>query len=245
MPTRRIVAIHQPNFLPWLGYFDKLARADAFVYLDDVQFSKGAGGIGSWVNRVRLLVAGKPWWATVPVVRAYSGLREIREMEIDDRTPWRGKLLRTAEQSYRKAPFFGEIFPRLEAILTLPSGSLLELNLGGLRSISDCLGLDRSRLIASSSLPSTGSATTRLVSLVRAVDGAAYLCGNGAAEYQQDPLFRDAGLEVIYQPFQHPEYSQGQAVFTAGLSVLDALMWVGPASTRSLLGRSAATTVTA
>jgi len=67
----RVVAIHQPNFLPWLGYFDKLARADTFVLLDSVQFPKRNG---TWMNRVKLLVGGEPGWITVPIVRAYHGL---------------------------------------------------------------------------------------------------------------------------------------------------------------------------
>ena len=75
VPGQRLVAIHQPNFLPWLGYFDKLARADVFILLDTVQFPKKAG---SWMNRARLLVGGEPSWITVPVVRSYHGLRSTR-----------------------------------------------------------------------------------------------------------------------------------------------------------------------
>ncbi len=237
MSLRPVVAIHQPNFLPWLGYFDKMARADTFVYLDDVQFSKGAGGTGSWVNRVRILVGGQPWWATVPVVRAYTGLREIREMEIDERTPWRAKLLRTIEQSYRRAPFFEIIFPTLKGMLEPATGSLLDLNLAGLRSLATLLGLDASRMVASSALGAVGTSTERLVTLVRATGGSAYLCGNGAAGYQSDPVFANAGVELLYQPFLHPEYVQGTPDFHAGLSAVDALMRCGPDATRAMLGK--------
>jgi hypothetical protein len=84
--TQRLVAIHQPNFFPWLGYFDKLARADVFILLDDAQYPKTGG---TWSNRVQLLINEKPAWVTVPVVRSYHGVRQIREMRIDEQRPWR------------------------------------------------------------------------------------------------------------------------------------------------------------
>ena len=73
-----IVAIHQPNFFPWLGFFDKIARADVFCLLDNVQFPKTGG---TWINRVQLWINGKAAWATAPVDRSYSGVRRIREMQ--------------------------------------------------------------------------------------------------------------------------------------------------------------------
>ena len=93
-----LVAIHQPNFLPWLGYFDKLARADVFVLLDDAQFPKKGG---TWVNRARLLVSGRPDWVTVPVDRSYHGTRTIIEMQIDDARPWRRKLIGRSSRATR------------------------------------------------------------------------------------------------------------------------------------------------
>ena len=85
-----LVAIHQPNFLPWLGYFDKIARADVFVMLDSVQFAKTGG---TWSNRVQMLVGGQATWLTMPIVRSYHGVRTYRQMEIDEEQSWRKKLL--------------------------------------------------------------------------------------------------------------------------------------------------------
>src|SRR5262245_57551917 len=93
----RLVALHQPNFFPWLGYFDKLVRADVFVVLDNVQCSKTGG---TWSNRVRLLGGDAPRWITMPVVRAYSGVRLVREMQIDNEQPWRRKFLQTLRTYY-------------------------------------------------------------------------------------------------------------------------------------------------
>src|SRR5215211_6070475 len=145
----RVVAIHQPNFLPWLGYFDKLVRADAFVLLDSVQFPKKAG---SWMNRTRLVVAGNLGWLTVPVVRSYHGLRAVNEMLIDDSRPWRRKALRTIEQSYARAPYFDEIMPLVEEVIGVQSDRLVEFNEAGVRHVASALGLDVSKIVRSSSL---------------------------------------------------------------------------------------------
>ena len=92
---KTVVAIHQPNFLPWLGFFDKLARADVFVLLDSVQFPRTSKG--TWINRVKLLVGGRKQWATVPIVRSEGSVLPIAEVRIDEAQPWRKKLLRTIE----------------------------------------------------------------------------------------------------------------------------------------------------
>ncbi|MBK8127283.1 MAG: WbqC family protein [Elusimicrobia bacterium] len=102
------VAIHQPNFFPWLGFFNKWARADVFVLLDHAQFPKTAG---NWINHVQILTAGKPLWMTAPVVRAYHGVRRIDEMEINDSTDWREKTRRTWRAQYGRARCFNEAFP--------------------------------------------------------------------------------------------------------------------------------------
>src|SRR5262249_17725400 len=104
----KVVAIHQPTFFPWLGYFNKIARADIFVVLDNVQFPKTGG---TWLNRVRLLIDGRARWVTMPVVRRYRGVRLIREMLISDEPAWRRRLEQTLRSSYGRAACFDEVFP--------------------------------------------------------------------------------------------------------------------------------------
>lgn len=231
----RTVAIHQPNFLPWLGWFDKLARADVFVLMDNTQFPRT--GSGTWVNRVRMLVGGGPGWVTVPVVRAGQGVRMIHEMEIDDSSRWRVKLLRTLQASYGRATHFAEVFPLLTEWIETPTRSLAEFNITAIHGIAGLLGLDTGKLVRGSSLKVEGAATELLIGMTRAVDAAAYLCGGGAGGYQEDEKFAAAGVELAYQGFVPRPYPQGRAAeFVPGLSVVDALMWCGPAGTRALLG---------
>lgn len=230
---RRLVAIHQPNFLPWLGYFDKLHRADCFILMDNAQFQKTGG---TWTNRVQFCIAGAGTWATVPVDRTYHGYRAIRDMEINDSTPWRDKLLRSLQMNYGRAPHFAEIFPLVREIVENPTTRLSDFNIFGIRRIMQVLGSDESKLVLGSDLAVEGQATDLLISMVRAVNGTGYLCGGGAS-YQEDDKFEAAALELVYQSFKHPQYPQSNAKsFVAGLSIVDALMNLGPGGTRELFG---------
>lgn len=233
MSSRRLVAIHQPNFFPWLGYFDKIARCDVFILMDNVQFPKTGG---TWVNRVQMLVSGRAVWVTMPIVRAYQGTRLICEMKINNSTPWRAKLLKTIQMNYARATFFEEVFPFLAELVNNPTDRLVEYNLFAVRSMAEALQFEMSKLIPGSTLSVQGSATDLLISMVKAVRGTAYLCGGGAAGYQQDEKFAEAGIELIYQNFKHPGYPQtNTTAFIPGLSVVDALMNCGFEKTRDLV----------
>ena len=227
----RIVAIHQPNFLPWLGYFNKIARADVFIVLDNVQFSKTGG---TWTNRVRLAIQDQAKWVTVPIVRSYHGLRLISEMRISE-GPWRARLLRTVQNAYGGAPHAAVVFPLVERLVSNPTDVLVDYNVSAIRSLLLAFKLERAELVMASSLGATGHGTDLLVDLVKAVAGTAYLCGGGASGYQEDERFARAGIELVYQDFRHPVYRQGRDRFMAGLSIVDTLMHCGFDETRTLL----------
>jgi WbqC-like protein family len=230
----RIVAIHQPNFLPWLGYFDKLARADVFILLDCVQFPmKG----GTWMNRVRLLISKRPAWITVPIVRRGGSMRSIRDTRIDNARSWRANMLRTIEQSYARAPFFDEVMPQVARLINAETDELATFNEAGVRALASALCLDTSKIIRASSLNVSGSSTDLLIALTKAVDGTAYLCGGGARGYQEDEKFPQAGIRLLYQGFQHPTYPQLCRSPEPGLSIVDAMMGCGSQGAAALLTR--------
>jgi hypothetical protein len=228
----RVVAVHQPNFLPWLGYFEKVARADVFVLLDDAQQQKKGG---SYTNRVQMLVSGRATWMTVPIDRSYHGVREIREIEIDESRPWRKKLLRSIEQSYRQARHFGDVFPLVRELIDRTDSSLAAYNEAGVRRLSEEIGIGGTEFALSSGLAVEGQATERLVELTRAVGGTAYLSGGGASGYQEEGAFNAAGLELRMLGFRHPRYEQVGDGFVEGLSVVDALMSCGFVGVREML----------
>jgi hypothetical protein len=232
LEARKIVAIHQPNFFPWLGYFNKIARADVFIVLDNVQFSKTGG---TWSNRVRILLEGRPTWATLAVERAFHGVRLVRDMRVAD-GPWRVRLLRTFRGAYRRAPYFDDVFPLVEELIGTPTDMVAEFNLAVVRALTGRLGLDPGKLIVGSTLGVEGAGTDMLVNSVRAVGGSGYLCGGGAQGYQDDERFASAGIGLVQQEFQHPVYPQlGADEFVPGLSIIDALMNCGFVGTRELI----------
>lgn len=220
-----LVAIHQPNFFPWLGYFDKIRRADTFVFLDAVDYPRsGSGGMGSWTNRVRLNIQGEARWITCPIKRIDLGT-PISRVAIDDDQPWRIKLIRTLEANYRKAPRYAEAMGLIEPLIRAPQRNLAAFNIWTIQTIAAALGLN-TRFLLQSDLPGQGRATELLASLVRAAGGSAYLAGGGASGYQEDDIFTTRGLELIYQGFTPRPYGD-PARFIAGLSIIDYLMLDG------------------
>jgi hypothetical protein len=156
-------------------------------------------------------------------VRRESGKQIIRFVRIDDAQPWRGKLIKTLEANYRRAPRFDETLAVIKPLIEYPTGNLCELNIHAIRSIARVMGLE-SRFIRQSELNATGAGTERLVNLSKAVGATAYLAGGGAAGYQQDEMFVSNGIDLVYQNFVSEPY--GDPIrFLPGLSVIDYLMW--------------------
>lgn len=230
----RLVAIHQPNFFPWLGYFDKIVRSDVFVFLDHVQLPKTGG---SWTNRVKLRLAGEPRWVTAPIRRAYHGVATIRDIELADEKPWREKLLKTLQSSYGRAPFFAETMEFLTPLIQTSETRLAAFNMHVVRRLASYLAIRDDHFVVSSELGVEGEGTDTLINLARATACSTYLCGGGAGGYQEDERFAEAGIELVYQHFTHPVYPQvGNGDFVPGLSIVDALMNCGRTVTRRMLG---------
>jgi len=234
--TERVVAIHQPNFFPWLGYFDKIRRCDVFVVLDAVQYPKTGG---TWMNRVGLSVAGRKAWLTAPIVRS-SGVWSVAETEFQP-TPWRETVRKTILANYARAPRFREVRDFLFELVDHPVNDLVEYNLHAIASICARIGIDfPARCVRQSTLGTERASTDLLVEIVRKVGGTAYLCGGGASGYQEDWKFREAGLRLVSQEFRHPVYAQGPSSgFIPGLSIVDAFMNAGFDGVRRLLSGEA------
>lgn len=230
----KVVACHQPNFLPWLGFFAKVTRADVFVMLDDVQFTQGANK-HNWTTRVRIGAANGPMWLSLPVRRSGEGRQSILDLKTDDQTRWLPKMLRTLDESYRKARHVSECLPPIIDILARHQGSICETNVELIRAICRILDLD-TKMIRSSEHPVAGAATKRLVDLTHSAGGTTYLSGDGADDYQLVDEFRSAGIELRKLGFRAEPYPQRPGVdFIPGLSIIDALCHAGIARTREIL----------
>lgn len=216
-----VIAIHQPNFFPWLGYFDKIYNSDIFIFLDHVQFpQKGS----CWGNRVKFIIAQEEKWFTAPIIRNKS-LCSYNEITFDERQPWRLKLLKTLESNYRKCPQYHPVFEIIKKSVESNESNLVMFNQGFIMRVLEYIDLEHAKIINASELAIQTSSTELLIDLVKAVRGRAYLAGGGAKGYQQDELFEQNGVELIYQNFKYPEYNQVNSInFTPGLSIIDLLM---------------------
>lgn len=221
----KICAIHQPNFFPWLGYFNKIERADVFVFLDQVDYPKSGNSMGSWCNRVKFNVGGKATWASCPVLRQ-SGIQLVNTVKIDEKRPWRDDIRNMLKINYKEARNFQSTAALMDRLLDFESDSLADFNINAIQSIANYLGFE-TQFVRQSALPKMKETSTeRLVALTQAVGADAYLCGAGSSGYQDDAAFPKASLQLIYQDFEAVPYGKPDR-FIPGLSAIDWLMHEG------------------
>lgn len=221
----KLCAIHQPNFFPWVGYFDKIKRVDIFILLDQVHYPKSGNSMGSWCNRVKINMGGKSSWVSCPVLRE-KGVQIISSVKIDDNRPWRDDIRNILERNYSRAKNFQSTAALLDRLLDFESENLAEFNINAIRVIAKHLGCE-TRLVRQSELPElTETSSERLVALTRAVGADAYLCGGGSNGYLDEAVFIKAGLKLIYQDFLIAPYGD-LGSFIPGLSIIDFLMHEG------------------
>jgi len=229
----KMVCIHQPDFFPWLGFFDKIIRSDIFIILDHVQFPKKGG---TYCNRVKILVHGKEQWVTAPIDRSYSGYKAITEMRFQDGVPWREKMVKIISNNYCKAPFYKETFHFFESLIFNPENNICTYNINSIKSIARLFNINTKKFFMSSQLNQGGMATEMLIKLTHAVGGDSYMCGSGAAGYQENEKFKTAGIKLLHRDYKHPLYNQFSAnEFTPGLSIIDAFMNCGVSGVKLLL----------
>jgi len=232
MSNKKTVAIHQPNFFPWLGFFDKIYRSDLFVYLDHVENNPRDP---LWTKRVKIIANKAEYWLTVPLSRPKPAIfLPISEIRISN-SEFKKKHLRTIEQSYGKAPFFEEIFPLITAFYNDPDPSIADRNIDFVDTICHKLKI-RTPKVRTSGYKWNKNGTDLLIEILTCFNGTAYLCGGGADGYQEDHKFERAGLELVYQDFCHPTYQQlNTKEFISGLSIIDVFMNCGFEGTEKLL----------
>jgi hypothetical protein len=225
------LVVLQPSYLPWLGYFDQLARADVFVWYDDVQFDKHG-----WRNRNRLKGPKGPLWLTVPVLHSGRSDQLILDVEIDNRLPWRRKQCSTVAQLYAHAPFLEAHLPAFTAILDQPWERLVDLDIATTDWLAREFDINTPRF-RSSSLRIDGDRNERLLDFCRHFAATRYLTGDSARDYLDVARFEANGIEVVWQEYRHPVYPQLHGEFVSHLSALDLLLNVGAAEARYILKR--------
>lgn len=233
-----LIAIHQPHYIPWLGYLDRMVKADLFVILDHVQFERR-----NFQNRTTIRLEGQPKLLTVPVIQL-SQKEVIVEKRVDNSEDggrdWGPTHFKTLKYAYRKAPFFAQYAPRLEAILHAKWDKLVDLDLAMLDFVREAFEI-RTPLARSSEMQVEGARSELLLNLCKSRGpGSVFLGGlGGSRRYLDHEAFAREGVGVAWQQFEHPVYPQcGEGEFTPGLMSLDLLFNCG-ARGRDLLWASA------
>lgn len=208
----------QPTYLPWIGYFALMQQVDRFVLLDDVKFSKQ-----SWQQRNRVKSSSGATWLSVPVRSKGRSGQLINEVELSSDKHWQRKHYSTIESCYSKTPYWQHNKVWIEALFRSPWSRLLSLNRQAIMSIRDQLGIT-TPVQLSSDLETAQGRADRLVDICQKLRAEEYLSPVGSLEYLRDcPLFQEAGIELRFQNFQHPQYEQINGAFVPFMSAIDIL----------------------
>lgn len=220
------VTIHQPQFLPWLGYLDKVDQSDLFILLDTVQFKKN-----EWQNRNRIRTAQGWQWLTVPVLQQFG--QRIGDVMINPTAIWKVQHLRALEMHYARAPYIDRYLPQLRELYASPWTRLSDINKVTVQWLLRAYGI-LTPVRCASEFHAREEPTNRLIDLCRAVGATEYLAGAGAERYMDKPRFEASGIRLEMQTFTHPSYRQIYDPFEPNLSALDLLLMQGPDALETL-----------
>jgi len=220
------VAIHQPNFLPWIGYFNKIKNSDLFVFLDDVQFERGK----TFTSRTKIIINENENWLTVPVMNK-SELLQIKDINVDKNFKWKKKHLKSIELNYKKYPYFNEVFSIIVEIYKKESEFLIDYNIPFILSICKYLEIN-TRFVKSSELLNTSekSGWEKLLGILIEVKADTYISGSGEGSKRYvnkiDLLQNNINLE--WQAYKTKKYAQlNSKNFISDLSIIDLLFNYG------------------
>ncbi len=224
-----IVAVHQPQYLPWIGYIDKIDKADVFVLLDNVQYKKN-----EWQNRNKLRTANGWQWLTVPVTYRFPQL--INEVEINNKDRWQHRQQQAILTNYRKAPCWSLLEPFFEDLFRSEWRTVSQLNIHVIKSLTGILGVKTPLHVASDLVQFPEDPDERLIAITKHFQADTYLAGSGGQDYMDMQKYEQAGIRVIFQDFRHPVYNQLFGDFIPFMSVIDLIFNHGNESLKILRG---------
>ncbi len=213
------VSIHQPDYIPYLGYFYKIYLSDAFVYLDDAQYSNN-----NLHDKNKVKTANGEVTLKIPVDDNFGD--PINKVKTRDNLGWKQKHLKTILMNYKKTPFFDEIYPQFEELLLREYESLSELNIAVNNFFIEGFGLT-DKIYLSSDLGLTSSREERVIDICLAVGADEYISGHGASVYQEEEHFSERGIKLTYTDYKPIEYNQLWKEFIPNMSALDYVLNCG------------------
>lgn len=227
------VAIMQPYFFPYLGYFQLIQAVDTFVFYDDVNFIKGG-----WIHRNRLLFNKDPHFFSIPLVKQSSFIR-IDDMEINKTTytHWKEKLLKSIQINYATAPYFDDILKMVSGVLETDTNKLSNLAILSVQTVMNYLEVDKKCFKSSQGFHETKplKKADRLIEITKRLNGTEYINLPGGKELYDKDYFKSKDVQLSFLNPQLPEYIQFGNPFQPGLSIIDVLMFNSREQVRELL----------
>ncbi|MBI4690948.1 MAG: WbqC family protein [Nitrospirae bacterium] len=224
------IAILQPGYLPWLGFFEQMYRSDVFVIYDDVQYDKEG-----WRNRNRIKTADGVQWLTVPVYVKFEESPLITEIKIDNKANWRKKHFFSIRQNYSKAPFYKKYINIFEDAYSREWEYLVDIDMHFILKLAGCLGMGDKKIVRSSALNVTGDRIERLIKMCKFFKADTFYEGSAGRNYMDVAYFAENGIRIEFQDYKHPVYEQLHGDFVPYLSVIDLLLNNGEESLSILI----------
>lgn len=214
------VGIHQPNYIPWAGYFYKILKSDIFVFLDDVQYEKNG-----FADRNSIKTPQGKCYLKIPVNS--KGLHvNYNEILMKEELQWRNRHQKIIEMNYKRSAYFQSVRDILYPLYEMDYHILSDFNICFIQKIVEKLGF-HTKFLRSSDLKVEGKSTERLINIIQKVNGDTYISGEGGAKYQDEVMFQNSGIKLVYSNFIPPVYSQLWGTFIPNLSILDLLFNLG------------------
>jgi len=211
-----IVSIHQPGYLPYLGFFKKIQESDLFIYFDDSQFE-----INGWDNRNQIKTSKGPTWITVPVYKPFK--KQINEVIISNDSDWSIKHSNLIEEFYKNSQYFELYWPIFKSIISKKWNRLIDLNLELIKELNKIFEI-KTPMKSSSELDIKSSGTQLLVDICKTLGADTYLSGIMGKNYLDDSLFKKSNIQIIYQNFHSQTYRQLYGDFISNLSSIDLIL---------------------
>ena len=220
-----VVSIHQPNYIPWLGFFNKILLSDTYVVFDDVQFPRGK----DYANRNQIKTNNGKMWLTVPVI-GKSDLKPWNQIEIN-KNGWVNKHLSNIESFYKKTPYFNEYYPEIKNIYLKDHNLLIDLTLDLIKHFLKILDKEV-KIVLSSDIKTDLKGLDKILYILKNLNTTKYISGDGdgSKRYIDEKLFSNQGIELVWQNYKHPIYKQQFNEFIPYMSILDLLFNEGPNS---------------
>lgn len=227
----KLVVIHQPDFMPYLGFFHRLVIADIYIVFDNVQYVRGSK---TQTSRDKIKTANGEKWINVGIQKPAYKCR-INEVWLSKDTQWKERSLNLLKENYRNADYFKEIYPYIENLYATDYGKMIDFNMASIKMLIGLFGIENIEIKYASDLHATGKSNELIIDLVKAVGCHRYLSGTGARNYYIPELYERAGIEVVWQKFEHPVYKQQFGAFIPYLSSVDLLFNCGIEHSREII----------